>query len=130
MPRGIDSKKGVQLVYRRFSAFHRFNHYLVMVSFFGLALTGMPLKFQDSFWSPLFINAVGGVEMAGLIHRVMAVSKATFQSVYLLGEIRLLGSLRRDNSYRRIRLDDVVSRGGHQHIARCDTECSTCDSLQ
>src|SRR5660397_36789 len=78
MPRGIDSKKGVQLVYRRFSAFHRFNHYLVMVSFFGLALTGMPLKFQDSFWSQLFINAVGGVEMAGLIHRVMAVANITY----------------------------------------------------
>src|SRR5660397_229889 len=78
MPRGIDSKKGVQLAYRRFSAFHRFNHYLVMVSFFGLALTGMPLKFQDSFWSQLFINAVGGVEMAGLIHRVMAVANITY----------------------------------------------------
>src|SRR5660398_180773 len=78
MPRGIDSKKGVQLAYRRFSAFHRFNHYLVMVSFFGLASTGMPLKFQDSFWSQLFINAVGGVEMAGLIHRVMAVANITY----------------------------------------------------
>lgn len=73
MERGIDSEKGVQLVYRRFSAFHRFNHYLVMVSFFGLVLTGMPLKFQDSFWSQLFVDAVGGVGAAGLIHRIMAV---------------------------------------------------------
>ena len=36
MTNGTDAREGVRLVYHRFSAFHRFNHYLVMVSFFGL----------------------------------------------------------------------------------------------
>jgi cytochrome b subunit of formate dehydrogenase len=65
--------EAVPLVYRRFSAFHRFCHYLVMISFFGLVLTGMSLKFKTGFWAKLLVNAVGGVAAAGFIHRVMAV---------------------------------------------------------
>jgi cytochrome b subunit of formate dehydrogenase len=65
--------RSAQLVYHRFSAFHRFNHYLVMISFFGLALTGIPLKFKESYWSQLFMDAIGGVAAAGYIHRVCAV---------------------------------------------------------
>lgn len=42
MTTGTVATEGVRLVYRRFSAFHRFNHYLVMTSFFGLVLTGLP----------------------------------------------------------------------------------------
>jgi cytochrome b subunit of formate dehydrogenase len=60
------------LVYRRFSAFHRFNHYLVMISFFGLVLTGIPLKFKTSYWSQVVMNSVGGVANAGFAHRVFA----------------------------------------------------------
>jgi cytochrome b subunit of formate dehydrogenase len=61
------------LVYRRFSAFHRFNHYLVMISFFGLVLTGMSLKYKSSVFASWLISGVGGVAAAGFIHRVMAV---------------------------------------------------------
>ncbi|GAB4251437.1 MAG: hypothetical protein Kow00129_12310 [Thermoleophilia bacterium] len=77
MAAGTDSR-GVKLVYHRFSAFHRFNHYLVMISFFGLVMTGIPLKFKDSFWSQEIMNLVGGVEGAGFIHRVMAVLNFTY----------------------------------------------------
>ncbi|MCL5942048.1 MAG: hypothetical protein M1325_00720 [Actinobacteria bacterium] len=73
MTMGTDAKEGVRLVYRRFSTFHRFNHYLAMLSFFGLVLTGIPLKFKESYFSKLLIDGLGGVEAAGFIHRTMAV---------------------------------------------------------
>ncbi|MBU2602649.1 MAG: hypothetical protein KKA32_10880 [Actinobacteria bacterium] len=73
MAHGTDAKDGVNLVYHRFSAFHRFNHVLVMVSFFGLVLTGVPLKFKDSIWAQLLMDLMGGVAAAGFLHRVMAV---------------------------------------------------------
>jgi cytochrome b subunit of formate dehydrogenase len=72
MTTGTDAKEGVQLGFYRFSAFHRFNHYLVMFSFFGLVLTGIPLKFKTSYWSQLMMDGLGGVSHAGFIHRVMA----------------------------------------------------------
>jgi len=78
MAAGTDAREGVRLVYRRFSAFHRFNHYLVMISFFGLVLTGIPLKFKDSLWAEFFMGLIGGVEGAGFIHRVMAVFNFTY----------------------------------------------------
>ena len=67
------SPESVPLVYYRFSAFHRFCHYLVMISFFGLVLTGMSLKFKTGYFAKLLIDSVGGVATAGLIHRVLAV---------------------------------------------------------
>lgn len=73
MSQGTDAKEGVTLVYHRFSAFHRFSHYLVMVSFFGLVFTGFPLKFRDSYWSQIIMDLLGGVAAAGFVHRVMAV---------------------------------------------------------
>jgi cytochrome b subunit of formate dehydrogenase len=79
--------RGQELVYHRFNAFHRFNHYLVMISFFALALTGIPLKFSDSYWSQVFMDLIGGVAAAGFIHRVAAV--VTFAYFFL--EIGYLG---------------------------------------
>jgi cytochrome b subunit of formate dehydrogenase len=70
----VAEDRGQELVYHRFNAFHRFNHYLVMFSFFALALTGIPLKFKDSYWSQLFMDAVGGVAAAGFIHRGAAIA--------------------------------------------------------
>jgi len=73
MTNGTDARDGVRLVYHRFSAFHRFNHYLVMISFFGLVMTGLPLKFKTSHWSQVAMNGLGGVAAAGFLHRVFAV---------------------------------------------------------
>ncbi len=73
MSAGTDAKEGMRLVYHRFSPFHRFNHYLVMISFFGLVLTGLPLKFKTSYWSQVLMDAFGGVAAAGFAHRAFAV---------------------------------------------------------
>ena len=57
----------------RFSLYHRVTHAAVMISFFLLAATGLPLRFSCAPWAPLWIRLFGGVEMAGLLHRIGAV---------------------------------------------------------
>jgi cytochrome b subunit of formate dehydrogenase len=57
----------------RFRAFHRWTHATVIVSFFLLVITGLPLRFSCVFWSKPLMGLLGGVEMAGRLHRVGAV---------------------------------------------------------
>jgi cytochrome b subunit of formate dehydrogenase len=59
--------------YRRFSTRHIILHVLVMVSFLGLALTGLPLKFSNQELSKLLMALLGGAANAALIHRICAV---------------------------------------------------------
>jgi cytochrome b subunit of formate dehydrogenase len=59
--------------YRRFNARHIILHILVIVSFLGLALTGLPLKFSDQELSKLLMSLFGGAANAALIHRICAV---------------------------------------------------------
>jgi cytochrome b subunit of formate dehydrogenase len=58
--------------YRRFNRMHIFLHILVITSFLGLSLTGLPLKFSDQEWAKLLMNIYGGSANAGLIHRFCA----------------------------------------------------------
>ncbi|HNQ23575.1 MAG TPA: cytochrome c3 family protein [Phycisphaerae bacterium] len=61
---------------QRFTPLHRVLHLIVILSFFGLAVTGMMIKFSYAGWAAALAGALGGVETAGWIHRVCAV--ATF----------------------------------------------------
>src|SRR5512146_2133782 len=56
----------------RFSPLNRTLHALVIASFLGLALTGLPLKFAYAPWARVLARMVGGLEAAGYIHRVCA----------------------------------------------------------
>jgi predicted CXXCH cytochrome family protein len=58
---------------RRFTRSQRYTHAFVIVSFIGLALTGMMLKFANMGWAQFLSNLVGGVTVAGTIHRICAV---------------------------------------------------------
>ena len=57
----------------RFNRFHRGTHAVLMLSFFLLVITGLPLRFSCAFWSEPLIALLGGVESAGLLHRIGAV---------------------------------------------------------
>jgi cytochrome b subunit of formate dehydrogenase len=57
----------------RFSPLNRGLHAAMIVSFFGLVITGLPLKFAYAPWARVLVRLVGGLEAAGLIHRVCAV---------------------------------------------------------
>ncbi len=58
---------------QRFKRIDRVNHALVIITFFGLTLTGMPLLFSDERWARVLAAVFGGVHAAGVWHRVFAV---------------------------------------------------------
>ena len=67
------SHRGEGPFLRRFSRLQVILHALVVVSFLGLVMTGAPLHFSHAAWGRGLIGLLGGVESAGLIHRVCAV---------------------------------------------------------
>lgn len=58
--------------YRRFSAAQRFEHIVLLVTFTGLALTGLPQKFAAEPWAQSLINLMGGIESIRIVHRILA----------------------------------------------------------
>jgi cytochrome b subunit of formate dehydrogenase len=61
-----------QRYYRRFTPIERVLHALLMLSFVGCALSGLPLIFADKPWAATLARILGGFEGAGLIHRICA----------------------------------------------------------
>ena len=58
---------------QRFDRYHRVTHGFLMLSFLGLAATGLPLLFSDAGWAWYLSRLFGGFEAAGFVHRVCAV---------------------------------------------------------
>jgi len=56
----------------RFDPFDRFLHFLLMVTFLGLALTGLPLLFSTHAWAAVLSRLLGGFRGAALFHRAFA----------------------------------------------------------
>lgn len=67
--------------YIRFSLFHRFSHFLIIISFFGLVLTGIPLAFRNYDWARWLYELFGGYPTAGFIHRIAAL--VTFFAAFI-----------------------------------------------
>ncbi len=61
-----------RIEYRRFNVFHRWMHFLVIVSFTVLVFTGMPLRYKETPWAQWFMDILGGVTAAGVYHRIAA----------------------------------------------------------
>jgi cytochrome b subunit of formate dehydrogenase len=53
----------------RFKLAERVMHGLLMLSFLGLALTGLPLLFADSPWAARLVRGLGGYGVTGKVHR-------------------------------------------------------------
>ena len=70
--------------YRRFNKLHIFLHVLVITSFLGLSLTGLPLKFSDQQWAHFMMQFYGGSSVAGQIHRICAGITFVYFSAALL----------------------------------------------
>jgi cytochrome b subunit of formate dehydrogenase len=73
---------------RRFPTLYRNLHIMVIVSFLGLALTGMTLKFSYTPWAWVLARVLGGFEAAGFIHRVCALITFTYFGIHLWDMMR------------------------------------------
>jgi cytochrome b subunit of formate dehydrogenase len=59
--------------YTRFTPGQRLLHAVLVVTFLGLAATGLPLRFSSAAWSVAFANAVGGFSAILFFHKFCAV---------------------------------------------------------
>ncbi len=55
-------------VFKRFTLNQLVQHWVMIGTFMILVVTGMPVKFPDTWWSPVIINMVGGFAMRTQIH--------------------------------------------------------------
>jgi cytochrome b subunit of formate dehydrogenase len=65
-----------QKQYLRFSIAQRIEHWAQMLSFTGLALTGIPQKFVGNGWAETWIQLLGGIEIVRIIHHTSAIVMA------------------------------------------------------
>ncbi len=76
------------LVFQRFDPIVRSLHLVLILSFFGLALTGMALKFSFAPWAKLLSKSLGGYASMGLIHRICAIVMVTLFAGHLMVVVR------------------------------------------
>ncbi|RKX21591.1 MAG: cytochrome C, partial [Candidatus Zixiibacteriota bacterium] len=77
-----------QKEYRRFTPLQRRMHILVIISFLGLAITGMTLKFSYLGWAQWISALLGGFESAGYIHRLCAIITFFYFGLHIFDVIR------------------------------------------
>lgn len=93
-PRGL---RPGEPAYVRFVPFHRISHWCLLVSFLGLALTGLPLKYSDTQWAKSLAYALGGFQSTSVWHRIFAVITFACFFVYVGRMIRHVVRSRREN---------------------------------
>ncbi len=73
---------------RRFTKVDRVNHAFVILTFFGLALTGMPLLYSEKAWGRWLADVLGGPETCRIEHRIFAVMLIGNIVVHGVGVVR------------------------------------------
>lgn len=73
---------------QRFNRVDRVNHAFVIISFFGLTLTGLPLLFADQAWAKTLAGLLGGVRACGILHRGFAIILIGNFVVHFVGLVR------------------------------------------
>ncbi len=99
-------------MFTRFSPFERFLHFLVVISFLLLVITGMPLKFYYTDWAKFMFGFMGGPEVARSLHHFGAVMTFAYFGLHLTDLVTTLwrrrGHLRNPATgkleFRRLRL--------------------------
>jgi cytochrome b subunit of formate dehydrogenase len=77
--------------YVRFRPFHRTAHTIMLISFLGLALTGLPLKYSHYDWAKTLAFYLGGFESTSIWHRLFGVTTFVCFAAYM---IRMLNRFR------------------------------------
>ena len=70
--------------YLRFPLIYRVEHWIIVLSFTALAVTGLVQKYASSDISIWLINLMGGVQSVRIIHRVAAIA-LILESIYHVG---------------------------------------------
>lgn len=78
------STRDYEVYYLRITLFYRILHFVVVTSFLGLVLTGMPLKFSSSPIVAALSPYLGGIETARYLHRVFAVVTFLYFGFHLI----------------------------------------------
>lgn len=70
--------------YVRFQPVHRIGHAVLMTSFLGLALTGLPLRYSSQEWAQTVSWVLGGFASTGLWHRIFGIANFCCLVFYVL----------------------------------------------
>ncbi len=85
----LEKRAGRRLLHR-FSVTQRVQHWVLVLLFTLLALTGFPMKFADQAWSRVVIDLFGGLEMARNVHHWAGVSLVLgfiFHVIYIVRSV-------------------------------------------
>jgi formate dehydrogenase gamma subunit len=70
--------------FRRWTASQRTEHWLMMITFTGLAITGLPQKWATAGWAESMIGAMGGIETVRVLHRIFATGLMAVSIVHII----------------------------------------------
>lgn len=79
-----------RVAYVRFEPIHRILHAMVVLSFLGLSLTGLPLKYSDQAWAQVLVRYLGGFESTSTWHRICAVITFSYFGTHVFWILRQL----------------------------------------
>lgn len=98
---------------QRLSLSERLEHWLLVISFTLLAITGIPQKFAGQGWAEALIQFLGGIEMVRTLHHLFGVIMI-LEGVYHIAAVGYKIFVRRSPLYMLPRLKD--SRDFFQHL--------------
>ena len=91
------------VAYIRFPIFHRLAHTALLLSFLGLALTGLPLKYSGTAWAQVVADMLGGFASTSVWHRIFGLVNVGCLAIYLVRMfLRLVSGQRAGRSLRSI----------------------------
>jgi len=67
----------------RFSSQHRLTHFLLVISFLGLAATGLPLMYSFTNWGQWLVQVHGGLGVTRFLHRACALITIAYALYHL-----------------------------------------------
>jgi cytochrome b subunit of formate dehydrogenase len=80
--------------YQRFAPVQRMEHILLLTTFIGLAVTGLPQKYAAEQWAKALIGLLGGIESVRIIHHFLAtllMAEAIFHGGVISYKLYVLG---------------------------------------
>ncbi len=69
---------------RRFRRYNMRMHVVIIATFMLLALTGLPLKFNDAPWAQTLVDILGGIDSTRFLHRLAAIGTFGYLIAHVL----------------------------------------------